>query len=60
RQAVGAHYTNQKRTDSVLKRINEAYTALLAEGKKATQKAVQERSGTGIATVKRYWKQVKS
>lgn len=60
RQALGAHYTNQKRTENVLDRISEAYTSLLAEGKKATQKAVQERSGAGIATVKRYWKQIKN
>lgn len=60
RQSIGAIYTNQKRSEDVLDRITTAYTALLAESKKATQKAVQERSGVSIATVKRYWKQVKS
>lgn len=60
RQSVGAHYTNQKRTENVLERMTAAYNSLLNEGKKATQKAVQEHSGVGIATIKRYWKQVKS
>jgi len=32
---------------------------LQAQGKKATQKAVMELSGKGIATVKRYWKKIK-
>ena len=60
RQAIGAHYTNQKRTEGVLERMTSAYGSLLTEGKKATQKAVQERAGVGIATVKRYWKQIKN
>ncbi|EMD77042.1 hypothetical protein C408_4533 [Vibrio diabolicus E0666] len=60
RQAVGAHYTNQKRTDDVLSKMTTAYASLLADGKKATQKAVQELSGVGIATVKRHWKRIKN
>lgn len=59
RQALGAHYTNQKRTESVISSMEDAYNSLLKAGVKATQKAVQERSGVSIATIKRYWKQIK-
>lgn len=59
RQSVGAFYSHDVRKQSTQAKIKKAYTALLNEGVKATQKAVQERSGVGIATIKRYWKQIK-
>ncbi|KOF37965.1 hypothetical protein ACX13_01610 [Vibrio parahaemolyticus] len=49
---MGAHYTNAKRTESVLSKAKAAYQALILDNKKPTQKAVQELSGLGIATIK--------
>ncbi|WP_036766479.1 replication initiation protein [Photobacterium damselae] len=59
RQAIGAIYTNEKRSNDVLEKMRYAYNHLINKDIKATQKAVQERSGVGIATVKRYWKEIK-
>ncbi|MCA6722196.1 replication initiation protein [Vibrio sp. 1409] len=59
RQSVGAHYAATVKAEATLTKLRLSYECLLAEGKKATQKAVQEHSGLGIATVKRYWNQVK-
>lgn len=59
RQSMGAHYTNTKRTENVLSKAKAAYQALVLDGKKPTQKAVQEFSGLGLATVKRHWKSIK-
>lgn len=60
RQAVGAIYTNQKRTEAVLSKMKTAHKVLLESGVKVTQKAIQAESGVGIATVKRYWKQIRN
>lgn len=60
RQALGAHYTNQKRTESVISSMKDAYVALLSLGLKATQSAVHKRSGAGLRTVKKYWKEIKT
>lgn len=59
RQAIGAHYANEKRSSNVLEKMNNSYKSLIKDNIKVTQKAVKERSGVGIATVKRYWKEIK-
>ena len=60
RQAIGAIYTNEKRSNDVLEKMKSAYNYLINKNIKATQKAVQDRSGAGLRTVKKYWKQIKS
>lgn len=60
RQAIGAHYAATVKAEATLSKLKASYEALLANGTKATQKAVQEHSKVGIATVKRYWKQIKN
>lgn len=59
RQALGAYHSHKVRSNDVLEKMQSAYNALVNESIKATQKAVQERAGVGIATVKRYWKEIK-
>lgn len=59
KQELGAAYTNQKRTEAVLSKMNQAFNTLISQDKKITQKAVQELSGVSIATVKRHWKTIK-
>ena len=60
RQSVGAYYSHQVRKDSVLEKMTNAHQALLKEGVNITQKAVKDRAGVSIITVKRYWKIIKS
>lgn len=59
RQAVGAHYAATVKAENTLEKLIKSYNTLLNEEKKATQKAVQEHSKVSIATVKRYWKEIK-
>lgn len=60
KQVLGAKYTHQQQREGSQQAITAAFEALQAEGIKPTQKAVAERSGKGIATVKRYWSQFKN
>lgn len=59
KQVLGAKYTNKTQREDTEAVLKECFEQLQAEGKKATQKAVAELSGKGIATVKRYWKKLK-
>lgn len=59
KQVLGAKYTNETQREDTQAVLKECFDQLQAEGKKATQKAVAELSGKGIATVKRYWKNLK-
>ena len=59
RQALGAYHSHKVRSNDVLKKMQSAYKYLISKDIKPTQKAVQERAGVGIATVKRYWKEIK-
>lgn len=58
KQVIGAKYTNEQRKESSYKAIQGSFNYLLNKGIKPTQKAVAEHSKKGIATVKRYWKQL--
>lgn len=58
RQALGAHYTNQKRTENAVAAIKESYEHLLTQKYKVTQKDVSEHSKVSLRTVKRHWKDV--
>lgn len=60
RQAIGAIYTNEKRSHDVLDKMKKAYKSLIDNNIKATQKAVQERADVGRTSVKKYWKQIKT
>ena len=54
-KARGAQRKREVETGTIPK-MELAIETLIEEGKKPTQKAVAERSGFGIATVKRHWK----
>lgn len=58
RQVAGANYTAKIKRNGTLTALIDVFNTMQAEGVKVTQKAVAERSGKGIATVKRYWKQI--
>lgn len=58
KQSLAAMHTANAKAEATRAKIQSAVDSLLADGKKATQKAAQETSGVGIATVKRYWKQI--
>ena len=58
RQALGAHYAANAKAEATRAKIQSAVDRLLADGKKATQKAVAELSGVSLKTVKRHWKQI--
>lgn len=58
KQVLGAKYSHEKRKETSYKAISDAFYSLVNDGLKPTQKAVAKRSGKGIATVKRYWKQI--
>lgn len=55
RQALGAHYTNQKRTESVLERLSESYKHLSKTQCKVTQGELAEHSKISLRTVKTHW-----
>lgn len=59
KQVIGANHTNKTQRENTEQALLAAVAELQANGKKVTQKAVAERSGKGIATVKRYWKNIK-
>ena len=59
KEILGANYTAKIKRENTEQLLKECLAELQAQGKKATQKAVAELSGKGIATVKRYWKQIK-
>lgn len=59
KQSLGAMHTANAKAEGTKSKIQSAVDSLLADDKKVTQKAVQESVGCGIATVKRYWKQIK-
>jgi uncharacterized membrane-anchored protein YhcB (DUF1043 family) len=59
KQSLGAMHTANMKADATRGKIQGVVDTLLADGRKVTQKVVQESSGVGIATVKRYWNQVK-
>ncbi|TVO31478.1 replication initiation protein [Vibrio algivorus] len=54
RQALGAHYTNQKRIDATHESVEKAIEVIKANGLKLTQKAVVEHSGLHRNTVAKY------
>ena len=58
KQVIGAKYSHKIRKESSYKAIQASFNRLLNVGIKPTQKAVSEHSKKGIATVKRYWKQL--
>ncbi|MDF4386567.1 replication initiation protein [Vibrio parahaemolyticus] len=55
RQALGAHYTNQKRTDKAVTSLQEAYDQLAIMRDKVTQRDLAEHAKVGVSTVKRHW-----
>ena len=60
RQAQGASYVNAKRRAGTMARIGIARDDLVRDGEKVTQKAVAERSGVSLRSVKVYWREVVS
>lgn len=58
KQSLGAMHTANVKADSTRAKIQASVDSLLAQGKKATQKAVAELSGVSLKTVKRHWKQI--
>ncbi len=55
RQAVGGAYAAEKRRKNSLKACKMACKGLIADGVKPTQKAVAERAGVSVRTVRRLW-----
>lgn len=58
KRVLGAKYSHEVRKESSYKAISDAFYHLVSKDIKPTQKAVAEQSKKGIATVKRYWKQL--
>ena len=56
RQAIGALHSHEVRKEATQNRIEVAIEQLKANGQKVTQKAVQQVSGIGLTSVKKYWK----
>lgn len=59
RQAVGGAYAAEKRRKSSLSRCKMACKEVIAEGVKPTQKAIAERAGVSVPTVRRLWVKLK-
>ena len=60
RQAAGGKDSAARVRQGSLDAARAAYEAILAEGSRPTQAAVQARSGLGIATVKRLWSDLRA
>lgn len=58
KEVLGANYTAKIKVENTYKAIQDAFLALVNENIKPTQKAVAERSGKSLRTVKTYWKQI--
>ena len=58
KEALGAYYSHQVRTESVRERILRAATELKAQGTPITQKSVSIRADIPILSIKKYWKEI--
>ena len=60
KRILSAIRTNQNQKKATQEKILSSVRRLQGSNKKITQKAIQEDSGLGIATIKRHWKEVKN
>lgn len=59
RQIAGAHYTHKLQVERTRTQIQACYDLLVSLNVKPTQRAIAEKTGLGIATVKRHWSSIK-
>ncbi|HCG8027591.1 TPA: replication initiation protein [Vibrio parahaemolyticus] len=59
KQSLGAMHTANVKADATRAKIQASVDSLLAQGNKATQKAVAELSKVSLRTVKTYWKEIR-
>lgn len=59
KQSMGAQFAAQTKREATKEKLIASIVNLSSTGQKVTQKAVSMASGCGIATVKRYWSEVK-